>query len=296
MIETFQPLSEKTLSGRPPLSGGYREMLREAFVDGIRKNPAISLRSFSQQIGISHTTLVQVLSKQKRLSVRRGDEVATRLGLEGIQHELFCLFVQIENTSDPKVLMRLGQRLAELNPNAGESALQKQMISVEQFELISGWYHFPILQMLKHFTPQPDARQLSKKLGIYIFQAKDSLALLEKLGLIQAKETNGYQVLKDSTLVSSPQERNRALGEFHRTMLKKAEESLVTYLPNERWIGTETIAFNAESLPRVADEIERCFENILKISDSIPKKNQVFHLITSFFPLTNTSPTKDQSI
>jgi len=76
------------------------DYLKQAFTRLAKNNPRYSLRAFAKKLGVSPGGLSQILSRQKKLSVQRGYEVAKKLNLNGPDAEFFLSLVQIDSAKN----------------------------------------------------------------------------------------------------------------------------------------------------------------------------------------------------
>lgn len=258
----------------------YRSYLKWILADRIARNPRYSLRSFARQLGLHHSMLVQVFQNKKRLSVDRAHLVAHRLELQDKEYEYFCLLVEIENAKANEQKISLLKRLQEISPTQ-----HAHHLDIEHFQMISEWYHLPILQMVDlspfKFTPE----NIAKKLSIHKLEAELAIERLEKLELIEKDKKGFYKKTNSRLLVDSitPQE---ALRKFHKQMLLKAIESLTEQTPKEKWIGSETFAFETKHLPQANKIIEQFFDRMVQLSLKGENRDHIYHLSTSFFRIT----------
>ena len=258
----------------------YRSYLKWALADRIARNPSYSLRSFARQLGIHHSMLVQVFQNKKRLSVDRAHLVAHRLELQGKEYEYFCLLVEIEKAKANEQKAHLLKRLQEIKPTS-----KARDLGIEHFQLISEWYHLPILQMvgvpLFIFTPE----NIAKKLSIHKLEAELAIERLVRLELIEKDQTGNYKKT-DSRLLTISKTPQDALRKYHKQMLLKAIDSLTEQTPQEKWVGSETFAFDSKRLPEANEIIEQFFDRMVQLSSKGENSDHIYHLSTSFFRIT----------
>jgi uncharacterized protein (TIGR02147 family) len=259
----------------------YRNYLKWVLADRIARNPKYSLRSFARQLGVHHSLLVQVFQNKKRLSVDRAHLIAHRLELKAKEFEYFCLLVEIENTKLPERKNILLSRLREISPS-----YKTRDLALEQFQVISDWYHMAILQItdLTEFAFSPEL--IAKRLGISKVEAELAIGRLERLELI-AKDENGRFRKTDSRLLAGSHAPQEGLRKFHKQMLTKAIESLTEQTPQEKWLGTETFAFDPRLLTEANQIIEQFFDRMVQLARKGEKRDQVYHLSTCLFRITD---------
>lgn len=77
----------------------YRSILKIQLQRRQELNPKYSLRAFAKKLEISPSKISELLSGKKKLSIKRAENIANRLGLIGKERELFILSTQIESTA-----------------------------------------------------------------------------------------------------------------------------------------------------------------------------------------------------
>jgi uncharacterized protein (TIGR02147 family) len=267
----------------------YRSYLKWVLADRIARNPSYSLRSFARQLGIHHSMLVQVFQHKKRLSVNRAHLIAHRLELKDKEYEYFCLLVEVENAKAAEQKALLLKRLHEISPRS-----EIRDLSVEHFLMIADWYHMPILQMAgtAGFDFQP--LTIARRLGISSVEAELAIERLERLELIEKDGVGAYRKT-DSRLLAKSVSPEEALRKFHKQMLQKAIESLSEQTPQEKWIGSETFAFDSRSLSEANQLIEQFFDRMVQLSSRAEKSDHIYHLSTCFFRLTKSLQEKNHA-
>lgn len=260
----------------------YRSYLRSVLADRKQKNPAYSMRAFAKQLGITQSAVSQILAGKKNLSSATAHEIAARLGLPETDAEIFTLLVQMNAAKSPTLKESVLRKLNQLKPGA-----PVQELSLDFFRVISDWYHLALRNMVEIDGVDMSPRAAAKRLGISAIEVEAALERLLRLELLEQvpgkahtyRRTSGYSVARSATP-------NEALRNFHRQMLSKAQESLVTQTPKEKIIGSETFAF-ADKYLKEADRItEEYFRKMASLAKKPGRKNQVYHLGVQFFNLT----------
>ncbi len=169
---------------------------------------------------------------------------------------------------------------------------QFETLSVDQFTLISEWYHFAILELLTLKNAKQEMRWLAQSLGITVFQVRLALSRLERLGYLQKVGTN-YQVLKPKTSVPTSRA-HRSLFLHQKQMMKRAEEAMYKTDPlsfENREISGMTMAISRDKVQiakRKIKKFKRDMEKLLSNGDC----DDVFQLNIQFFSLLKKAETK----
>lgn len=254
----------------------YRTFLKAVLVEKIEKNPSYSLRALAKQLQVSPATLSGVIRGKRNLSEETAYTIASKLGLEGPQHEYFCVLIQLGQTVDPQRKETYLNRLKILNPQ-----LKIKDLSVDLFKTISDWYHSAILCLseVENFNFVPS--EIAKRLNISIFEAESAVERLERLELL-TKGPNG-KYLKNTDFLATSKIPNESLRKFHRQAIQRAMDSLESQSPNEKLIGSETMAIDSDLIPKANELMEEFFSKMLLLASQSKSKNEVYHLGVQFF-------------
>jgi uncharacterized protein (TIGR02147 family) len=158
-------------------------------------------------------------------------------------------------------------------------------LSLDIFRVISDPAHVTILEMSSISNLNLDSALAAKAVAISEIEAQVIIERLDRLGLIEKNEKGFYQKSSDDLLVKS-EKPNIALRSFHKKTMEKAISSLETQTNKEKFVGSETFAFNAEDLKDAEEILEECFSKILALSQNTKKKNAIYHLGIQLFNLT----------
>lgn len=256
----------------------YRGFLKSTLSEKIAKNPSYSLRAMSKQVGLAPSTLSEVIQGKKKLSFESGIKISQGLNLNQRESDYFITLVQLDSAKSSELKMSLLKKIEALSPHRSID------LSLDIFRAISEWHHIPMLEMTYLNNFNFSAQSIAKKLGISKAEADSSIDRLERLELIEKIKEGKFKKCDDNLIVKSIQP-NNALRIFHKQMLKKAIESIDNQTPQEKIIGSETLAFDSENLAKANEIIEECFERIVELSNKSKKKNSVYHLGIQFFNL-----------
>jgi hypothetical protein, TIGR02147 len=264
-------------------SQNYREVLRNEIVERTKKNPQFSLRAFAALMGMPASNLSEVLNGKKNISVERAYSISEKLKFSVKEREYFVSLVQMETTKSETLKVELMEKVRTLNPR-----VQSQNIAIDNFRMISEWFHFAILELLLAEKYDFNVKSAAKSLGISTYQVETAISRLIRLGLVAETVSGAYKVKNADVLVDATIPA-QALRSFHQQMLEKAMESLETQTPQEKIVGTETLAFDKADLAEANKIIEECFQKIIGLSRKSKKRNSVYHLGIQFFNLIKES-------
>jgi uncharacterized protein (TIGR02147 family) len=263
------------------IENGYRHWLKHQLSEKCRTNPNYSMRAMARSFSISPSYLSQIINGKRNLTLKGATRIASRMKLQIREKEYFFALVEFENAKDPDTKVHLASRVARF-----PKKYNVENLSVDSFRLLSDWYHFPILQLIKIPGFEFSVNKIAAKLEISSQLAADAVTRLERLNLIKKNEAGKYvQVFENNIRVES-KDANLALQTFHKQMLEKAITSLKSQTPQEKYVGSETIAFDSSQLPKVESMINEFMDQLLTLAQAAKKPDEVYHLNVMFFRLT----------
>jgi len=136
-----------------------RKLLQQEFIRRSKKNPSYSMRAFSNFLQMDQSNLTKVLGGQRNLSKKLTLQVYEKLG--------------VDPASMPAVIQRT------------QNQDQFQNLEDTEFAIISEWYHFAILELLKTKFPVNDTHAVAEKLSITLEEATQAFDRLQSVGLIR---------------------------------------------------------------------------------------------------------------
>lgn len=262
----------------------YRSFLKDILSGKQDKSPGFSMRAFALKIGLSQSTLSQVLSGKKNLSWESALRIAEKLKFSPIDTEYLALLVRLETAKDPGLREMVWNQIQKMNPDRHAYDL-----SVDLFRSLSDWYHLAIRNLIDidGFVLTPASA--SKRLGISVAQAETAIERLTRLELIEdnPKKPGTFIKVHDRIVLRS-QTTNKALRIFHNQMLEKAIEALESQTPDEKIVGSETFAISEKQLSQANLITEEYFCRMAALSGTKSKKTAVYHLGVQFFKITKT--------
>lgn len=255
----------------------YKHFLRIQLEDRIKKNPRYSLRMMASKIGISPSTLSDLLNDKRSCSIETAEKISHFFEMSPSTKEHFISLIKIDSIKNPEIKKR-----------ASDAVLKKMhmnsRLDFEQniFEIISEWHHNAILALLKTDGVWNE-KTISQALSISVHEAKSALNRLLEAQLIIFKNKSYVSSIGNPLLSSSIP--NAALRKYHRQLLIKAIASLEEQMPQEKIIRTETLAFDKRDLAEVDALTSELMYRLVELSQRSRKKNSVYHASFQFFKL-----------
>ncbi|MGE3973904.1 MAG: TIGR02147 family protein [Bdellovibrionales bacterium] len=244
----------------------FREYLQGEFVLRCKKNPQYSMRAFSKFLGVENSWLSKIL---------RGKKVASRQSIEKLAFRLGLSAHQVQN-------------LQSLSKTNKDSEAAYKVLTEDIFEVISDWFHFAILELMKLDSFEADEKWISKKLGIPFIEARSAIERLKKVGLIETcadgnwiDTSNGFTTHNLGIHFTSAARRR-----LQENILEKSREALVALPIEERDHSSIMMATNMSKLEEAKRRIDTFRKEICDFLEDCNEKNEVYQLSVGLFPLT----------
>lgn len=260
----------------------YREYLKVYFAERKKNDPKFSHRYLSRRLGLTTPNFIMLVMQGKRNITQ---PMAFRISGE-FKHnpketeyfETLTRFAKAETTSEKD---RYFTRIMALRKTTNVDKIDEQ-----QYEYYSNWYNLAIRELVTYPDFKGDYKWLSKKLvpRITETQAKRSVDLLLKLGLIQKK---GTTYSRKSVLISTgPQVTSLAVANFHRTMAGRAAEAMDIIPKEERNMTAWTVNISQQGFERIKEAVAECRKKILAIAETEKEAERVYQMNFQLFPLS----------
>lgn len=234
-------------------------VLRHELDKRMKRNPSFSLRAFAKFLEISPTTLSQVISNKRNLSMKTGSDILQRLGFS------------------PNEQLNL---IANFESNIID--IKNTQISEDKFQLISDWFYLAILSLGELPNTKADPRWIAKRLNITQAMANTALQRLERLNIIKIKNGSFKQIhppFKTSDDIPSA-----AIRSYHTNILNLAIEKLETVDVKNREYSSVTMAINSKNLSRAKEMTRKYKKEMSKLLET-GKVDKVYHLAIQLFPM-----------
>lgn len=272
----------------------YRDYLKAIYVQIKQKTGDYSYLQFSSDLGLSRTNVVHLIIQGKRpLTAKAGKAVADALQLSQTDRLYFEALISYQNSRIPDERARFFETMLNLKSRVVQSELDKA-----QLEYFSEWYHPAIREMtfMPSFKSDPSWIADRTNPRIRPEQARHSLELLEKLGLVRFDRDLGRHVPTESNVTTGDEVSSVALVQYHRKVIDLGRESMTAVAESSRDISSITICVSEATAEILKQEIQRFRKKLLQIAEDELKKQQkpdpendsmeVYQANFQLFPLT----------
>jgi uncharacterized protein (TIGR02147 family) len=271
---------------RPVVYGyrDYRAFLKDTWRYNKKKRENFSYRLFSRKAGFSSPNFLKlVIDGQRNLTNESVAKIAKGFELRKREREFFENLVFMNQASDLQEKNHYYRKMIALGGNVEIRKLEKAY-----YEYLSNWYYPAVREVVmlgdrKH-TPKRIAGMLTP--NITARQAAKALKLLTELGFIR-KGKDGRWAQCDKALTTGPEVQSLVAANFHKEMLKRADDAIERFGAHERDISGLTLSTNQEKLAELKKKIVEFRKDILNLVCDDEEPDQVIQLNIQMFPLAD---------
>jgi uncharacterized protein (TIGR02147 family) len=261
----------------------HSSFLKDIYLERKRKNPRYSLSALARDLGLSVSFVSRLVHGQRPLTPALAAQLGPILKLSPKTTQSL-IESTVQSRSKTK---KLAQKLAKAQEQ--DQASQPKFLEVEQFRVVSEWYHLAILSLarLKDFESNP--KWIAKRLGISLVQAKDAIERLQQLGLLV--NSSGRLIPAQNGVFFQTKTSTRAIREYQFAMIEKARQELQKTDQTsfeQRYIAGSAIALPSSQLETFKKRLKEFQVEFARLAENEPA-DSVYHLNLQFFPLTQSS-------
>ena len=261
---------------------GYRAILKRELRRRIERNPHYSLRSFAKDLTLAPSSLSEILNRKSGMSRVTATKVAKQLGYTEKESSYFCDLVLAEDGRTPDVRRNASDRV-------GKQWQEKNVapIAIDQFTLISDWYHFAILEYISMKGNSCGPQDVANDLKLDLPTVHDALERLVRVGQLRCVGPHRFEPMHPAATAGTDVS-SRAIKNFHSGILVRANQALQTQAVAEREFITTIMAFSRQRLPEVKTFLRRVHDEFIKEFGKSSDANDVTCLSMEFFSLLKT--------
>jgi uncharacterized protein (TIGR02147 family) len=265
----------------------HRQYLAEWFEEKKVANPNYSYQVFSQKAGFSNRGFVyNIIKGTKHLSVANCAKISKAIEHNRYETDYFQAIVGFTQAVTLDERNQYYEKFSQIK-NKDKGFTPAQILRNDQYEYFSKWYYSVVRSLIDMYEFRDDYRWLAHMVtpAISVPQARQSVSLLERLGLI-AREPGGRYRIRDKSISSGKDITGLATTNFHIECTHLAENALRELPREERTISGLTLGISQRAYEAIRTKVAEFQEEIMQIANSDAEANRVFQFNVHFFPLT----------
>jgi uncharacterized protein (TIGR02147 family) len=156
----------------------------------------------------------------------------------------------------------------------------------DQYEYLSKWYHSAVRAFIELKPFKDNYAQLCQKLSPTItnVQAKQSVRLLERLGLISKDDRGIFHVIEKKIKVGDEISK-MARSRFHIAYTELATKSIIKHPPETRNVSSLTLGISKGTYEIICQETKKFKDKLMDLASADEKADRVYQYQLVFFPL-----------
>jgi uncharacterized protein (TIGR02147 family) len=260
----------------------YRKFLADFYTSAKAQRSFYSYQFMAYKVGMDTSNLAKVLLGRRHLPGKAIARFRDLCKFSDQEFEYFETLIRWAKARSEKKARELFERLTRLQ--GGRS----HILDTKQYEYYRRWYHAAIYALLDCIDFRGNHRSLAALMHppISVAQAKESVALLMDLGLVQVNGDGRY-VPVQKALSTGEQWKSYAVHEYQKDTIGLALRSLDEVKKEDRDISTLTFSAtkaDLDALRRLTREYRR---SVVEMISSSTGADRVYQLNMQLFPLSS---------
>lgn len=231
------------------------------------QNKRYSLRSFADFLGISSGMLSDILSGNRKFSIRLAHQACDALGYDETKRRDFISLVKTGHIS-----------------SALSSDDTHHSLSDEQHALIDNDLSYPLLNLLDTDNFVYDLDWIARRLRTSPECVQETIDQLESLGVLSVSENK--IVAAREHLWSTTEIPSAKIRDAHKRQLQKASDALDETAIDLREFSSVSMAIDSRKIPQAKKLIDDFLKSMMSVLGEGPK-DEVYRLGVQFYNLSD---------
>ncbi len=247
----------------------FRNFLRSELLRRCRSNPRYSLRAFAKALDYDTSSLSKIIQGKRPV----GPKAMTRFGQRlGLSTETIHDYIFEEKASQLQNYVS--------KPSAYHS------LSSDQFEVISDWYHYAILELISVEGFQKRTAWIARALGITVKETDLAIHRLKRVGLLKTSNGKWEETCGDQLSTLGSASTSKALRSMQKQLLEKAIDAMENIPLEKRDQSSMTMAIDSNKIEEAKEKIKRFRREMKMLLTRGNRHDSVYSMTISLFPLT----------
>ncbi len=263
----------------------YKDYLRTYYAHLKLLVGRYSYFQFADDVGFGATGIIhQMIQGRRALTRHNGSKLAEGLGIKGIERRYLLLLIEYTNLRAPAQRQTVFQRMWQLKRETIKDAHDQATL-----EYFSQWYHPVIREMTAFDDFSSDPEWISRRLVPHVSpqEAAESLALLERLELIQFDPATGRHELASGTVHAGHEVMGHGFVSYHQQMIQLGGESLTRTHASDREISGVTLRLSRTAREKLRSMVHQfSMQALNEANEDQGESLEVFQLNIQLFPVT----------
>jgi uncharacterized protein (TIGR02147 family) len=237
---------------------------------------------FCKELGLPNTRSYfgDIVKGLKPLSKNYVERFVQVLGLDEEEGQYFRVLVEFNQSTYDKEREQLFDRLVSMNRTP------RKFIPPDAYEFYRHWHHTTVFSLLDVIDFRDDHAALAKRIfpPITPGQARESLALLEKLGMVRRNEAGFWKPVA-KTIDSGSYVQNELVKQYQLQCFELAKQAMLLKTKQPRNFSTITLSVSPQGHALIEKKLQKFKAEVRSIAhrESEPA-DRVYQMNVQFFP------------
>jgi uncharacterized protein (TIGR02147 family) len=259
----------------------YRRYLADFYTETKKSSPFFSYQYMAHKTSLDTSNLAKVLLGKRQLPEKSVAGFKDLCKMDDHEFEYFVCMIHWAKARKERQAQQLFERLIQMQGS------QPHVLDTLQFEYYRHWYHAAIYALLDVIHFSGNYRRLAALLQpkITVQEAKDSVALLLKLGLVEIDQGNRYIPVRTS-LSTGERWQSYAVHQFQKETTELALRSLDEHDKEERDVSTLTFSASPADLAVLKKLTREYRRSVMELIGNSSGADRIYQLNCQLFPLS----------
>ena len=230
----------------------FRKFLEEYQVARAKAEPHFTRTEICNLLGLekSRSYFADVL-RGKKVSPRMVAKFIEILELDKKEAKYFETLVELDQAKSDAARNAAMQEVLKLHPNP------QHILNEDAYEYYSHWYNSALFAILDAMDVDDDMTPVQKRIfpKVPLGKLKDSLALLERLGLARKNESGFWKPTKES-ISSGPYNNAELIKQYQLQCFELSKQALMTPPKKPTVMSTLTFSISSDAYKKLEAELQ----------------------------------------
>lgn len=259
----------------------FRKYLEEYQAARVQAEPSFTRTEICNLLGLEKTRsyFADVL-RGKKVSPRMVAKFIEVLGLDKKEAKYFETMVKLDQAKNDTLRKAYMDELLALHPNP------QHILNTDAYEYYNHWYNSALFAILDAMDVTDDMAPVQKRIfpKVTLGKLKESLDLLERLGLARKNEDGFWKPTKES-ISSGPYNNAELVKQYQLQCFELSKQALITPPKAPAIMSTLTFSISSEAYKQLEAELQQFKAKARRIiSEDRTKADGVYQLNLHLFP------------
>lgn len=230
----------------------FRKFLEEYQVARAKEEPSFTRTEICNLLGLekSRSYFADVV-RGKKVSPRMVQKFIEILELDKKEAKYFETLVELDQAKNESIRNAAMQELLKQHPNP------QHILNEDAYDYYSHWYNSALFAILDAMDVDDDMTPVQKRIfpKVPLGKLKDSLALLERLGLARKNENGFWKPTKES-ISSGPYNNADLIKQYQLQCFELSKQALMTPPKKPTVMSTLTFSISSDAYKKLEAELQ----------------------------------------